>query len=80
MSLGRSAKVSLPPFTLEDLRKSLDRLALKAKFGCGNHGCVILPPKGMGTNSSCTCSPRAFARSLRQLADAVDRAEINWGK
>lgn len=80
MSLERSTKVSLPQFTLEDLRKSLDRLALKAKFGCGNHGCVVFQPKGMGTNSSCTCSPRSFARNLRQLADAIDRAEPNWGK
>ena len=23
--------------------------------GCGNHGCIIHKPVGMGTNSTCTC-------------------------
>ena len=33
--------------------------------GCGNHGCIIKQPVGLGTNSSCTC--------LKNLS----RAEIN---
>ncbi len=32
--------------------------------GCGNHGCIIEEPKGMGTNSICKCD-REIARVLR---------------
>lgn len=45
----------------------------KFDTGCGNHGCIVSPPKGAGTNAGCRCHPGAFARALRQLADVVER-------
>ena len=27
----------------------------KPLIGCGDHGCVIAPPEGMGTNGGCRC-------------------------
>lgn len=39
------------------------------KYGCGSHGCVISPPKGLGTNMICKCHnhPRFPAWSVMQI-------------
>jgi len=34
-------------------------------LGCGNHGCVVAKPKGMGTNGPCRCLPRELPISDR---------------
>ena len=47
--------------TLRDFQKELESIYNWSTKGCGNHGCVINPPKGMGTNASCQCYPQAFA-------------------
>lgn len=65
------------PFTLDDLRESLTKLQMKLNHGCGNHGCCINDPKGMGTNASCTCSPEAIAKQLRRLSEMVG-TETEW--
>jgi hypothetical protein len=70
----------LPPFTLDDLRHSVDMLHQQVMNGCGNHGCVIKPVSGAGTNSTCQCRPYRIARDLRRLAEAVDRVGPSWHK
>ena len=55
-----------------ELAECLESLARKLRNGCGNHGCVIFDPPGMGTNSNCTCRPSVFAMFLRQLSLQVD--------
>ncbi len=61
------------PISLADFQKEMNILNEWAKHGCSNHGCMIEPPKGMGTNSSCKCTPRVFAESLLWLACELDK-------
>lgn len=72
--------MSLPPYTLADYRKSIGHMHQQAQFGCGNGGRLIHPPQGQHTNAGCKCSPREIARTLRQIADAVEWAGPMWGK
>lgn len=67
-----------PDFTLENLSESVDRLSARLKHGCGNHGCRINPPKGMGTNATCKCSPREIARLLLDLAALTEEMGRDW--
>jgi hypothetical protein len=57
--------------TLRDFQTELEHIYNWATKGCGNHGCVINPPKGMGTNASCQCSPQSFADALLDLGEQV---------
>lgn len=66
------------PFTLADLINSVARLHNQLLHGCGNHGCVIKPPTGIGTNAICRCRPDQIARDLKKLSQAVDRVGISW--
>lgn len=45
---------------------------LASLHGCSNHGCVINPPKGMGTNSSCMCGPYYHAKTLHRIARELE--------
>jgi len=36
-----------------------------------NHGCVLNPPKKIGTNASCSCFPEEFARDFQAIADRM---------
>ena len=58
--------------TLQDFQKELESIYIWSTKGCGNHGCIINPPKGMGTNASCQCYPQAFADELLYLAQQVE--------
>ena len=48
--------------------------------GCGNHGCMIKAPTGMGTNAGCRCwmdkmvAQRAII-AMRRLRKALDTIE-----
>jgi hypothetical protein len=53
---------------LSELRAELNDLDRMAKYGCGNHGCIICAPAGLGTNSICMCSPYKFSERLLWLA------------
>jgi hypothetical protein len=68
------------PFTLDDLIQSVTRLHNQLLNGCGNHGCVIKQPTGIGTNAICRCRPDQIARDLKKLSQAVDRAGLSWKK
>lgn len=70
--------MSLPPYTLADYRKSIAHMHQQAQHGCGDGGCIIHTTGGMHTNGGCRCSPRDIARTLRQIADAVMRADPIW--
>lgn len=59
--------------SLEDFQKEMEKLHHWSQHGCTNHGCRIEPPKGMGTNSTCHCTPRAFAEHLLWLACELDK-------
>ena len=62
------------------LAEILESLARKLRHGCGNHGCEINPPKGMGTNCCCQCQPRRFSSDLLLLAVEVERQGRHWEK
>lgn len=79
MSKTTDRCASAPDYSLNDFRHSIQILHNKAQYGCGNHGCNINPPKGQGTNATCTCYPNQIARQLRRLADTIDfRAGESW--
>lgn len=59
----------IDPLTL--LQEKLYSLYKQSVYGCGNHGCVIAPPKGQGTNGLCRCTPRHFCTELNRLAYEV---------
>jgi hypothetical protein len=42
-------------------------------LGCGNHGCRVKEPLGIGCNGACHCDARHFARDLRDLAERLER-------
>lgn len=56
----------------------LEGLLRKLKFGCGNHGCLVSPPKGQGTNMGCTCKPRDFSRHLLNISMELAETPYNW--
>ena len=58
---------------LTALQKEMEELNFWAKHGCTNHGCKIEPPRGMGTNSTCQCTPHAFSERLLWLAAELDK-------
>jgi hypothetical protein len=65
--------------TRELVLKTVQGLAIQLEHGCGNHGCKIKRPVGMGTNASCHCSPINIAKDLRRLAEAVETINSgNW--
>ncbi len=62
----------------QDLIEDVKKLVSHLKYGCGNHGCIINPPKGMGTNMSCKCSALNFSRILLVLAEQVEAMGREW--
>lgn len=45
--------------------------------GCGNHGCIVAAPKGLGTNGQCTCANYRGQRCIHQLRKHVAELEEN---
>jgi hypothetical protein len=68
--------------TLPEFQKELNNFNNWVQNGCGNHGCVIKQPKGMGTNAGCQCSPHRFSEILLWLAAEIEpenkRDQFNW--
>jgi hypothetical protein len=58
--------------TLTEFQKELNSLNRWAQHGCGNHGCIIKPPTGLGTNMTCQCYPEKFSEVLLNLAAAIE--------
>jgi len=56
------------------------QIAEHMENGCGNHGCVIRKPGGMGTNAPCHCSPRRFVKYLLDAAVLAESVGRNWPK
>lgn len=54
------------------LAELLNLVDKRLRHGCGNHGCSVKPPKGMGTNAVCKCDPASIARMLRSFATLCD--------
>lgn len=46
--------------------------------GCADHGCVVCPPDGMGTNGGCRCPDVVLRRMIRWQAREIAklRAEL----
>ena len=59
--------------SLSDFQQQMDNLNRWAKHGCSNHGCQIGPPKGMGTNAICKCTPHEFSERLLWLAAELSK-------
>lgn len=63
---------------LEHLRESVSALERQLRLGCGNNGCVIYPPKGLGTNSICRCRPSNIIADLLDMALWVESGGRTW--
>ena len=47
--------------------------------GCGNHGCRISPPKGMGGNGRCMCGDVRMQRNIHVLKRRIAELERYLG-
>jgi len=56
---------------LQALKRSLKELLGRLEHGCGNTGCILMPPGGQRTNVSCSCDPYYVSADLRHLAREV---------
>jgi len=63
------------PPTRQELADLLTGVSLQLSLGCGNHGCRINPPKGMGTNAGCQCTPQRIAKDLLQIAILIEETK-----
>lgn len=64
--------------TCAAIREQTAYLAKRLTFGCGNHGCIINPPKGQGTNMICKCTPKNFASQFMGLAIECEKMGNEW--
>lgn len=55
------------------VQAQIESLDSQLRYGCGNHGCRIKSPTGMGTNSLCQCTPYEIRRQLLSLADQFSK-------
>jgi hypothetical protein len=65
---------------ISELQNEVRRLEVWSRIGCGNHGCVIHAPVGMGTNSTCVCTPTAFQIQLQWLANEVNKTGNRYAR
>lgn len=63
---------------LKPIRDELQEILSRLEWGCGDHGCKIHKPKGMGTNGGCQCRPRYIAAKLLDIAEDIERLNANW--
>ncbi len=68
----------MPPYTLDDLRDAIRQIDRQLTHGCGNHGCRIKPPVGMGTNAICKCTPLEMANLMLRLALLLEEMGRTW--
>ncbi len=47
----------------------------RGQTGCGDHGCLIAKPAGMGTNGGCSCGRAALQIALQLVKRAAARGE-----
>ena len=66
------ASCSSPLLGRADLIDGLEGIIRQLTHGCGNHGCRINPPTGMGTNAICSCTPKKMARNFRCLKERME--------
>ena len=59
------------------IRLELNHIRAKLEYGCGNHGCLIREPRALGTNGSCTCSPRRLAARLLDVAADLEKLPVD---
>lgn len=57
---------------LSDVATMLWAIQRRMIRGCGNHGCKIGKIEGMATNGPCRCTPKDFARELRDIANLLE--------
>ena len=74
----RSSELVMPPYTIDDIRQAIKQLDRQLTYGCGNHGCRIKPPVGMGTNASCRCTPIDMANRLLNLSLFLEEMGRDW--
>jgi hypothetical protein len=66
--------------TLEEMKRELALIQRRLVYGCGNNGCRIYQPKGMGTNAICHCGPQNTSRELLSLALEAEETGREWPK
>lgn len=51
-------------------------------FGCDDHGCLVRPAQGMGTNGGCRCPEAVLRRMIQWQAREIAklRAKIEEGR
>lgn len=55
----------------DELYFELLELVGRLTNGCGNHGCVIKQPDGVGTNGPCRCTVHTMAKTLIRLGNTL---------
>ena len=65
--------------TVDELQDVVEGLYLRLTYGCGNHGCLVRPPPGMGTNAICRCTPVKFSKELLEIAAELEKCGNRWG-
>ena len=70
--------MNMPTYTIDDLRKAVRQLDYQLTYGCGNHGCRIKPPSGMGTNAICQCTPLKISNHLLNLSLFIEEMGRDW--
>ena len=66
--------------TLVTIQGAISHLNNRIHFGCGNHGCLIKAPKGMGTNMNCKCTPEKIRKDILGIALAIESMGKEWKK
>ena len=61
-----------------DYQLFIKKLYEQSMYGCGNHGCLIKRPIGMGTNASCRCSKKEIARNLKRIVQLLEDGNNDW--
>lgn len=66
------------PYLLDLVQQQQERIANYERWehGCGDHGCLIEKPQGMGTNGNCRCPEWLLRREICRLKKlAVEQSE-----
>lgn len=63
---------------LRTLKEALASLSRRLEHGCGNTGCILMPPGGQRTNVGCSCDPYHISGELYHLRNEIERM-VNEG-
>jgi len=65
---------------LQVLKNSLKGLLARLERGCGNCGCILMPPGGQRTTAGCKCDPYNIGAELRRLGRDVEAMTVEGNR